>query len=79
MGARRTMHTFVPSNSAPSYQAKNARGFRNLMSDQLGGVVFGCTSTTMKECLEKQLFGQLFGPNMLAFEKEKLRQLCAEA
>nr|XP_018632414.2 uncharacterized protein LOC104113899 [Nicotiana tomentosiformis] len=59
MGARRTMHMFVPSNSAPSspYQAKNARGFRNLMSDQLGGVVFGCTSTTMKECLEKQLFG----------------------
>ncbi|XP_070020754.1 uncharacterized protein, partial [Nicotiana sylvestris] len=30
---------------------------RNLMIDQLGGVVFGCTSSTMKECLENQLFG----------------------
>nr|XP_009800847.1 PREDICTED: uncharacterized protein LOC104246679 [Nicotiana sylvestris] len=58
MGAPRRMHMFVPY-SAPSspYLAKNARGFRNLMIDQLGGVVFGCTSSTMKECLENQLFG----------------------
>ncbi|KAM3216902.1 kelch-like protein 4 isoform X1 [Capsicum annuum] len=40
-----------------SNQAKNAGGFRNLRRSQLGGVIFGCTKNTMKECLSKQLFG----------------------
>ncbi|KAJ8533786.1 hypothetical protein K7X08_007110 [Anisodus acutangulus] len=60
MVAGRRTHTFRPSNSTPSspYQAKNAaRDFRNLMKDQLGGVIFGCTNTNMKKCLQKQLFG----------------------
>ncbi|MED6111915.1 hypothetical protein PIB30_056692 [Stylosanthes scabra] len=30
---------------------------RNLRKNQLGGVVFGCKNTTIKECLSKQLFG----------------------
>jgi len=30
---------------------------RNLNQNQLGGVIFGCTRSTMKECLSKQLFG----------------------
>lgn len=42
---------------ASSNQAKNAGGFKNLKSSQLGGVIFGCTNNTMKECLSKQLFG----------------------
>ncbi|KAG5582238.1 hypothetical protein H5410_052865 [Solanum commersonii] len=31
--------------------------FRNLPRDQLGGVIFGCTNDTIRECLEKQLVG----------------------
>ncbi|XP_060176373.1 uncharacterized protein LOC132606762 isoform X3 [Lycium barbarum] len=59
MGPGRRTHTFRPSNSAPSspYQGKNARVFRNLPRDQLGGVIFGCRNTTIRECLETQLFG----------------------
>ncbi|XP_023635982.1 kelch-like protein 25 isoform X1 [Capsella rubella] len=30
---------------------------RNLTKSQLGGVVFGCTKNTIKECMSKQLFG----------------------
>ncbi|CAH2074639.1 unnamed protein product [Thlaspi arvense] len=30
---------------------------RNLTKSQLGGVVFGCTKHTFKECISKQLFG----------------------
>ncbi|XP_069146537.1 uncharacterized protein [Solanum lycopersicum] len=33
------------------------RTFRNLPRDQLGGVIFGCTNDTIRECLEKQLVG----------------------
>ncbi|XP_055812721.1 uncharacterized protein LOC129882448 isoform X2 [Solanum dulcamara] len=42
---------------ASSNQAKNAGSFKNLTRSQLGGVIFGCTNNTMKECLSKQLFG----------------------
>ncbi|KEH29394.1 hypothetical protein MTR_4g036205 [Medicago truncatula] len=31
---------------------------RNLEKNQLGGVIFGCTRSTMNECLSKQLFGE---------------------
>ncbi|XP_049374823.1 uncharacterized protein LOC125839889 [Solanum verrucosum] len=31
--------------------------FRNLPRDQLGGVIFGCTNDTIRECLENQLVG----------------------
>ncbi|KAJ4830687.1 hypothetical protein Tsubulata_028403 [Turnera subulata] len=37
-------------------EADNMR-FRNLQKSQLGGVIFGCTNATIKECLFKQLFG----------------------
>ncbi|XP_010543174.1 PREDICTED: influenza virus NS1A-binding protein homolog isoform X2 [Tarenaya hassleriana] len=30
---------------------------RNLLKSQLGGVIFGCKHTTIKECLSKQIFG----------------------
>lgn len=30
---------------------------RNLRTNDLGGVIFGCKNATMKECLAKQLFG----------------------
>uniref|UniRef100_A0A1J3IIT5 Kelch-like protein 5 n=2 Tax=Noccaea caerulescens TaxID=107243 RepID=A0A1J3IIT5_NOCCA len=30
---------------------------RNLTKSQLGGVIFGCTKNTIKECMSKQLFG----------------------
>ncbi|XP_042455749.1 uncharacterized protein LOC122040485 [Zingiber officinale] len=30
---------------------------RNLRTNDLGGVIFGCKNVTMKECLAKQLFG----------------------
>lgn len=33
---------------------------RNLKPDQLGGVIFGCTDSTINECLAKQLFGGSF-------------------
>ncbi|KAG7549107.1 Development/cell death domain [Arabidopsis thaliana x Arabidopsis arenosa] len=38
-------------------QRKGKFSFRNLTKSQLGGVVFGCTKNTIKECLSKQLFG----------------------
>lgn len=44
--------------------------FRNLPRDQLGGVIFGCKNDTIRECLEKQLVGQLFGPNILTFDRQ---------
>lgn len=33
---------------------------RNLQKSYLGGVIFGCKNSTIKECLAKQLFGQSF-------------------
>lgn len=39
-------------------QRKGKFSFRNLTKSQLGGVVFGCTKNTIKECMSKQLFGE---------------------
>ncbi|KAL3629864.1 hypothetical protein CASFOL_026176 [Castilleja foliolosa] len=41
----------------PHMGSNHFKRLRNLNKNQLGGVIFGCTSTTMKECLAKQLFG----------------------
>lgn len=73
MWEKKRTYTFTHSNSAPAspFQARYARTFRNLPRDQLGGVIFGCTNATIRECLEKQLVGQLFGPNILSFNKKK--------
>ncbi|CAN8257459.1 unnamed protein product [Cochlearia groenlandica] len=38
-------------------QRRGNYSHRNLTKTQLGGVVFGCTNSTIKECLSKQLFG----------------------
>lgn len=43
---------------------------RNLRKGDLGGVIFGCMQSTIKECLSKQLFGQLYSclsTSMLSF------------
>uniref|UniRef100_A0A2P2IRI6 Uncharacterized protein LOC107431039 n=1 Tax=Rhizophora mucronata TaxID=61149 RepID=A0A2P2IRI6_RHIMU len=41
-----------------STSLKSTSGFaRNLKKSELGGVIFGCNSNTIKECLNKQLFG----------------------
>ncbi|CAA0827477.1 Unknown protein [Striga hermonthica] len=37
--------------------ASNVKWARNLNKSQLGGVIFGCTQSTMRECLANQLFG----------------------
>ncbi|KAL9278112.1 putative development/cell death domain, kelch-type beta propeller [Arabidopsis thaliana] len=37
-------------------QRRGKFSFRNLTKSQLGGVVFGCTKNTIKECMSKQLF-----------------------
>lgn len=39
-------------------QRRGKFSFRNLTKSQLGGVVFGCTKNTIKECMSKQLFGE---------------------
>ncbi|XP_009373092.1 uncharacterized protein LOC103962148 [Pyrus x bretschneideri] len=54
MGAGRKTKTFIaPHEDLATYSAS----MRNLGKNHLGGVVFGCTKTTMEECLSKQLFG----------------------
>ncbi|KAK6943206.1 Development/cell death domain [Dillenia turbinata] len=39
------------------YLVNNVPSARNLKKANLGGVIFGCTHNTIKECLFKQLFG----------------------
>ncbi|KAK6152545.1 hypothetical protein DH2020_015180 [Rehmannia glutinosa] len=58
MGAGRNIHTFNQSETSPSrWMASNVAWARNLNKNQLGGVIFGCTKSTMRECLANQLFG----------------------
>lgn len=61
MGTGRRRKNLIPSGSSPpaSFQATSNENNRNLMKNQLGGVIFGCTNSTIKECLSKQLFGWL--------------------
>lgn len=37
--------------------SENFRRGRNLKKEDLGGVIFSCTKSTMEECLQKELFG----------------------
>lgn len=55
MGAGRKTQTFTkaPTPDLASYSVQA----RNLSKNHLGGVIFGCKSGTMMECLSKQLFG----------------------
>ncbi|KAM0994460.1 hypothetical protein ACFX2A_010118 [Malus domestica] len=54
MGAGRQPKIFTAS---PQHLAIYYASMRNLSKNRLGGVVFGCTKTTIEECLSKQLFG----------------------
>ncbi|KAM3340398.1 hypothetical protein P3S68_030268 [Capsicum galapagoense] len=58
MGAGRRTESYVfDTASSSTSQRKNTGAFRYLMKKQLGGVIFGCKNNTMKECIQKQLFG----------------------
>ncbi|XP_059668085.1 uncharacterized protein LOC132313370 isoform X2 [Cornus florida] len=59
MGAARRTQNVIPNNNAPSSpsHATSLASTRNLSKIHLGGVIFGCTNSTKKECLFKQLFG----------------------
>ncbi|KAK9291069.1 hypothetical protein L1049_009256 [Liquidambar formosana] len=59
MGAGRKTQTFILKENAPSTPnlANNSVCARNLRKSHLGGVIFGCKNSTIKECLFKQLFG----------------------
>ncbi|XP_025888590.1 uncharacterized protein [Solanum lycopersicum] len=48
IGARRRTHQIM---------VKDPGAFKKLRRSDLGGVIFGCTNNTIKECLAKQLFG----------------------
>ncbi|CAI9097220.1 OLC1v1033594C1 [Oldenlandia corymbosa var. corymbosa] len=45
----------------------NAQSSRNLGKTHLGGVVFGCKTSTMKECLVNQLFGMASSHDISSF------------
>ncbi|KAM3689940.1 hypothetical protein ACJW31_09G083400 [Castanea mollissima] len=57
MGAGRKTQTFIVNENASSPKSVNGSAIRNLRKSHLGGVIFGCKNSTMKECLFKQLFG----------------------
>lgn len=60
MGAGRKTQTFIVNENVPSPKSANrSTTARNLRKSHLGGVIFGCKNSTMKECLSNQLFGQL--------------------
>ncbi|XP_062002528.1 uncharacterized protein LOC133720292 [Rosa rugosa] len=66
MGAGRRTETYtLPSNQDLVPYAVSAR---NLMKNHLGAVIFGCTHSTMNECLSKQLFG-LPAPHLIYVKK----------
>ncbi|KAM7526543.1 hypothetical protein LguiA_016445 [Lonicera macranthoides] len=58
LAGKRTQN-YIPNGSATSTpdQAGGSVNARNLMKSHLGGVIFGCKNSTIKECLFKQLFG----------------------
>ncbi|XP_022767815.1 kelch-like protein 1 [Durio zibethinus] len=51
--------TFLVNGNAPCIPnlTNSIMSVRNLGKSQLGGVIFGCKTSTYKECLFKQLFG----------------------
>ncbi|OIW00868.1 hypothetical protein TanjilG_12809 [Lupinus angustifolius] len=59
MGVARKQQTFHVNETLPLPPHPLASSFvgRNLGKYQLGGVIFGCKNSTIKECLSKQLFG----------------------
>ncbi|KAF1864342.1 hypothetical protein Lal_00021998 [Lupinus albus] len=62
MGAGRKTESYkLPEKLAEKSQPVSIPNFsvtaRNLKKSELGGVIFGCKHSTIKECFEKQLFG----------------------
>lgn len=59
MEAGRKAQTYILNEGASvtGNQPPGPASSRNLGKNQLGGVIFGCNNTTIKECLFKQLFG----------------------
>ena len=59
MGTRKKTQSSAINGSTTSAPntASNSLFARNLTKNQLGGVIFGCKKSTIKECLSKQLFG----------------------
>lgn len=59
MGAGRKTQTFTLSEKTPPQWTSNCNtNWRNLRKNDLGGVIFGCKHSTIKECYSKQLFGE---------------------
>ncbi|XP_057512962.1 uncharacterized protein LOC130795021 [Actinidia eriantha] len=56
MDAGRRTQAIVLNESA-AFSPNKAINHRNLTKNHLGGVVFGCTNSTINECLFKQVFG----------------------
>lgn len=54
MNTRKKALKFKPG---PAARFNADASCRNLSKCHLGGVIFGCTNSTIKECLSKQLFG----------------------
>ena len=46
------------SSPATASLLNSSGSARNLGKGHLGGVIFGCKNSTIKECLFKQLFGE---------------------
>ena len=62
MGAgRKTQTIWLKEKPGPQVQGTSnfSTSARNLRKNDLGGVIFGCKHSTIKECYFKQLFGEL--------------------
>lgn len=63
MGAGRRTQTVAVTASSGSGSGGGNLGpprQRNLAKGELGAVIFGCTNSTMGECLNQNLFGKVF-------------------
>ncbi|GAB2270721.1 hypothetical protein Dimus_005592 [Dionaea muscipula] len=57
MVSRKKKQVLISKSESSSRSPSSGSGVRNLKKALLGGVIFGCKSSTMQECLMKQLFG----------------------
>ena len=59
MGAGRKTQTFLtPASAGPSGGGTGPPTQRGLSKSELGGVIFGCTNSTIAECMNHNLFGK---------------------
>lgn len=59
MGAGRKTQTFLtPASAGPSGGGTGPPPQRGLSKSELGGVIFGCTNSTIAECMNHNLFGK---------------------